>query len=59
MNKENVKTLIEAGKAVVGIELGSTRIKVVMIDENHQPVASGFVMRCTAARHRKMTLIRE
>ena len=25
MNKENVKTLIEAGKAVVGIELGSTR----------------------------------
>ena len=41
MNKENVKTLIEAGKAVVGIELGSTRIKVVMIDENHQPVATG------------------
>ena len=41
MNKENVKTLIEAGKAVVGIELGSTRIKAVMIDENHQPVATG------------------
>ena len=41
MNKENVKTLIEAGKAVVGIELGSTRIKAVMIDGNHQPVATG------------------
>ena len=41
MNKENVKTLIEAGKGVVGIELGSTRIKAVMIDENHQPVATG------------------
>ncbi len=35
MNKENVKTLIEAGKAVVGIELGSTRIKAVLVDENH------------------------
>lgn len=28
-------------KTVIGIELGSTRIKAVMIDENHLPVASG------------------
>ena len=28
-------------KAVLGIELGSTRIKAVLIDENHLPVASG------------------
>ncbi|MCR5577030.1 MAG: ATPase [Oscillospiraceae bacterium] len=28
-------------KAVLGIELGSTRIKAVLIDENHVPVASG------------------
>ncbi len=28
-------------KAVLGIELGSTRIKAVLIDEEHQPVASG------------------
>ncbi|MCR5293852.1 MAG: ATPase [Lachnospiraceae bacterium] len=28
-------------KAVLGIELGSTRIKAVLIDENHIPVAQG------------------
>lgn len=32
---------IAAGKAVLGIEFGSTRIKAVLIDENHVPVASG------------------
>jgi len=26
---------------VIGIELGSTRIKAVMVDENHMPIASG------------------
>ena len=41
MSTENVKALIEAGKAVVGIELGSTRLKAVMIDENHQPLSTG------------------
>jgi sugar (pentulose or hexulose) kinase len=29
-------------KTVLGIELGSTRIKAVLIDESHVPVASGF-----------------
>ena len=28
-------------KAVLGLELGSTRIKAVVLDENHVPVASG------------------
>ena len=28
-------------KCALGIELGSTRIKAVLIDENHLPVASG------------------
>ena len=28
-------------KAVLGIELGSTRIKAVLIDEQHNPIASG------------------
>ncbi len=28
-------------KMVLGLELGSTRIKAVLIDENHNPVASG------------------
>lgn len=33
--------IISSGKAVLGIELGSTRIKAVLIDENHAPIASG------------------
>ena len=41
MNIEAVKNLISAGKAVLGIELGSTRIKAVLIDDAHAPVASG------------------
>ncbi len=28
-------------KTVLGLELGSTRIKAVLLDENHQPIASG------------------
>ena len=35
------KELIEAGKAVLGIEFGSTRIKAVLIDEEHNPIAQG------------------
>lgn len=33
--------LIAGGKAVLGIELGSTRIKAVLIDEANKPVAQG------------------
>lgn len=33
--------LIEDGKAVLGIELGSTRIKAVLIDEKFKVIASG------------------
>jgi len=32
---------IDLSKAVLGIELGSTRIKAVLIDEEHNPIASG------------------
>lgn len=35
------KELIENGKAVLGIEFGSTRIKAVVVDENNAPIASG------------------
>ena len=38
---EVIKAAIEAGKTVLGIEFGSTRIKAVLIDESHQPVAMG------------------
>ena len=41
MNIEAIATLISAGKAVLGIELGSTRIKAVLIDDTHAPIASG------------------
>ena len=37
----DAKHIIESGKAVLGIELGSTRIKAVLIDEKHRPIASG------------------
>ena len=35
------KQTIEAGKAVLGIEFGSTRIKAVLIDEDNKPIAQG------------------
>ena len=41
MNIEAIATLISAGKGVLGIELGSTRIKAVLIDDTHAPIASG------------------
>mgnify|MGYP004656553457 CR=1 FL=1 len=38
---ENVKTQIEEGKTALGIELGSTRIKAVLVDKDNNPVALG------------------
>lgn len=35
------KAYIDAGKAVLGIEFGSTRIKAVLIGEDNSPIASG------------------
>lgn len=35
------KSLIESGKAILGIELGSTRIKAVLIDESGNILATG------------------
>lgn len=35
------KETIEAGKAILGIEFGSTRIKAVLIDEENRPIAQG------------------
>ena len=36
-----LKEIIASGQAVLGIELGSTRIKAVLIGPDHAPVASG------------------
>ena len=41
MDKNEVKSYIEAGKAVLGIEFGSTRIKAVLVGEDNAPIASG------------------
>ncbi len=38
---QNTKQMIEEGKAVLGIEFGSTRIKAILINEKNEPVASG------------------
>jgi len=41
MNQNEIQNAIESGKTVLGIELGSTRIKAVLIGEDHMPIASG------------------
>lgn len=37
----DVKQSITEGRTSLGIELGSTRIKAVLVDENQRPIASG------------------
>ncbi|MGA2489159.1 MAG: FGGY-family carbohydrate kinase [Anaerolineales bacterium] len=40
-NRNDIQKAIESGKTVLGIEFGSTRIKSVLIGEDHTPFASG------------------
>ena len=37
----NIQKAIESGKTTLGIEFGSTRIKAVLIGEDHMPIAAG------------------
>ncbi len=37
----DAKTTIETGKAILGVEFGSTRIKAVLIDQDNNPIAQG------------------
>ena len=37
----DAKNIIETGKAVLGIEFGSTRIKAILVAPNNQPIAQG------------------
>lgn len=37
----DAKSTIMAGKAILGIEFGSTRIKAVLIDQKNKPIAQG------------------
>lgn len=39
--KLDAKSTIETGKAILGIEFGSTRIKAVLIDQENKPIAQG------------------
>lgn len=39
--QSNPKATIETGKAILGIEFGSTRIKAVLIDAHNNPIAQG------------------
>jgi sugar (pentulose or hexulose) kinase len=41
MNQTDTRKAIESGKTALGIEFGSTRIKAVLIDDEHTPIASG------------------
>ena len=41
MDVKQAKQTIEAGKAILGIEFGSTRIKAVLIDQENKPIAQG------------------
>ena len=45
---EAVKEAIRTGKTALGIEFGSTRIKAVLVDESHAPIAMGTVWRTTS-----------
>ncbi|MDR2933273.1 MAG: ATPase, partial [Oscillospiraceae bacterium] len=39
--KKEIQAMIMEGRTALGIELGSTRIKAVLIGEDHTPIASG------------------
>ena len=41
MSAAENRKIIEEGRAVLGIELGSTRIKAVLVNDKNQPIASG------------------
>ena len=41
MDRNAIASYIASGKAILGMELGSTRIKAVLIGEDHAPIAMG------------------
>ena len=41
MENNEIKSSMKNDNTALGIEFGSTRIKAVLIDNNHQPIASG------------------
>src|SRR5215216_1562317 len=41
MTRNDIQKAFETGKTALGVEFGSTRIKAVLIGEDHTPIASG------------------
>src|SRR5215203_4307936 len=41
MDRNDIQKTIESGKTTLGVEFGSTRIKAVLIGEDHTSIASG------------------
>jgi sugar (pentulose or hexulose) kinase len=41
MDQHDTQKTIESGKTALGIEFGSTRIKAVLVNKDHAPIASG------------------
>ncbi|HET9591157.1 MAG TPA: FGGY-family carbohydrate kinase [Anaerolineales bacterium] len=41
MERDDTQKAMESGRTALGVELGSTRIKAVLIGEDHMPIASG------------------
>ena len=41
MGNSEIRSIIEGGKARLGVEFGSTRIKAVLIDTEGTPIAQG------------------
>jgi sugar (pentulose or hexulose) kinase len=41
MDRNDIQKAIDSGKTALGVEFGSTRIKAVLIGEDHTPIASG------------------
>ncbi len=41
MKQNDIRQAIGSGKTILGVELGSTRIKAVLIGEDHKPIATG------------------
>ena len=49
LNDSAARRAIAQGKAILGIELGSTRIKAVLIDADHAPLAVGPIVGKTSS----------
>ena len=41
MSQDDIRKAIADGDTVLGVEFGSTRIKAVLVDAAHAPIASG------------------